>query len=434
MKRRSNETDGTSRTTSGQLANVVQPGLRFNEAQRLRRETMADETFEQNLLRMIAGTLHNLTVLTAAREMFGRSYFSLGVSEKAIVDQGGRFGWVCKFSKGVNSWPFLELRFPWKSASLVFSKIMGPQRRIAARRTRSMRFFEFTRVLSQADQRPRRRRISGIDPSVGMLRKVRSKDPQKGGGCDYARVADSMNTLHHISSWTLLVVALTLGTTLAVAEEGQPAPKTTVPNVAPAGGAEGSPEDFAWAKLCDKNEQTDNKQICVVKHEGPDPNTGIVLATAAVRSVEGEDKQSLLVGVTSAYSLVIPAGVEVKIDDGEPISLQYDVCIPSYCEAQTELTKEHLDKMRKGKQIIVAAINMQQKGMGFPLPLTGFDKAYDGPPADNAKYAEALQRQIELAKKAAEQPPAGAPQAGAQISAQPPADTTAQTKKPIATP
>ena len=248
---------------------------------------------------------------------------------------------------------------------------------------------------------------------------------------------DSMNMLRHISSWTLLAVALTLGTTLAVAEEGQPAPKTMLPKVAPAAGAaapaagaEGNPEDFAWAKLCDKNEQTDNKQICVVKHEGPDPNTGTVQATAAVRSVEGEDKQSLLVGVTSAYSLVMPAGVEVKIDDGEPISLQWDVCIPSYCEAQTELTKENLDKMRKGKQIIVAAINMQQKGMGFPLPLTGFDKAYDGPPADNAKYAEALrqlmeqarQRQIELAKKAAEQPPAGAPsQAGAQVPAQPPA-------------
>jgi invasion protein IalB len=256
-------------------------------------------------------------------------------------------------------------------------------------------------------------------------------------------VAHSMNTLRHISSWTLLAVALTLATTLAVAEEGQPAPKTTVPKVAPAAGAaapaaraQGSPEDFAWAKLCDKNEHRDNKQICVVKHEGPDINTGIVLATAAVRSVEGEDKQSLLVGVTSAYSLVMPAGVEVKIDDGEPISLQYDICFTSYCEAQTELTKENFDKMRKGKQIIVAAINMQRKGMGFPVPLTGFGKAYDGPPADNAKYAEALrqlmeqsrQRQIELAKKA----PAGAPQAGAQISAQPPADTTAQKKKPIA--
>jgi invasion protein IalB len=225
--------------------------------------------------------------------------------------------------------------------------------------------------------------------------------------------------------------ALTLGTTLAVAQ-GQPAPKTTVPKAtvpkatargaappagAPAAGAEGGPEESAWVKVCRKNEQTGNKQICLVQHEGLDPNTGIVLASAAVRSVEGEDKQSLLVGVTTAYSLVIPAGVQIKLDDGEPISLQYTVCLPTSCQAQMDVTKEIFDKMRKGKQIIVAAMNMQQKSMGFPVPLTGFGKAFDGPPVDNAKYEEARrqmmeqsrQRQIELARRAAEKPQAGAP-------------------------
>jgi invasion protein IalB len=235
-----------------------------------------------------------------------------------------------------------------------------------------------------------------------------------------------------VGSALFAALALTLGTTLAVAQEGQPVPKTTVPKAAPAAGAaapaaapagapaagaEGGPEESAWVKVCRKNNQTDNKQICLVQHEGLDPNTGIVLATAAVRSVEGEIKQSLLVGVTTAYSLIIPAGVQIKIDDGEPIPLQYTICLPTSCQAQMELTKELFDKMRKGRQLIVAALNAQQKSMGFPLPLTGFGKAFDGPPIDNAKYEEARrqmmeqsrQRQIELARKANEQPPAGAP-------------------------
>ena len=100
-----------------------------------------------------------------------------------------------------------------------------------------------------------------------------------------------------------------------------------------------------------------------------------MLGTAAVRSIEGEDKQALLVGMTTDYSLVIPAGVQIKIDDGEPILLQYVVCLPTSCQAQMELTKEIFDKMRNGKQMIVAAMNMQQKSMGFPVPLTGFGKA-----------------------------------------------------------
>ena len=98
---------------------------------------------------------------------------------------------------------------------------------------------------------------------------------------------------------------------------------------------------------------------------------------------------------------------------------------------------EILGGLRKGKQMIVAAVNVQQKTIGLKVPLTGFGKAYNGPPADNAKYEEAQrqmmetirQRQIDLANKVAdqkkvqgaEQPQAGAPpQAGAQVPTQPP--------------
>ena len=51
---------------------------------------MADENsaaFHDNLLRMVAAQLHFSNAMTAAREMFGRSYFSLGAGEKVAVDQ-----------------------------------------------------------------------------------------------------------------------------------------------------------------------------------------------------------------------------------------------------------------------------------------------------------------------------------------------------------
>ena len=48
--------------------------------------------------------------------------------------------------------------------------------------------------------------------------------------------------------------------------------------------------------------------------------------------------------------------------------------------------------------------------IGFPVPLTGFSKTFDGPPVDNAQYEAARrammekfrERQMELANKAAE--------------------------------
>jgi hypothetical protein len=48
---------------------------------------MAEEKFETSVLKMIAAELYFLAALNASREMYGKSYFSLGVAEKAAIDQ-----------------------------------------------------------------------------------------------------------------------------------------------------------------------------------------------------------------------------------------------------------------------------------------------------------------------------------------------------------
>ena len=48
---------------------------------------MAEEKFSDNLLRAIYAQLHFQSGLLAAREMYGKSYFSLGVTEKNALDQ-----------------------------------------------------------------------------------------------------------------------------------------------------------------------------------------------------------------------------------------------------------------------------------------------------------------------------------------------------------
>ncbi len=218
-------------------------------------------------------------------------------------------------------------------------------------------------------------------------------------------------------------LALALAAPLAMAQqEGQVQPKTTQPKAAPAaapaaggapaqapagapaaGAAAKAPAQDAWVKLCMKNEQTQNKEICLVNHEGLEPNSGMVLITAMVRKVEGEDKQQLIVRLPTAYALVIPAGVQAKIDENKPIDLQYMICFPAGCQAQIDLTPEVFDAMRKGKEMVVAAVNFQQKTMGFPVPLSGFNKAYDGPAADPVKYEEQRKQLMEMFRKKAEE-------------------------------
>ena len=161
----------------------------------------------------------------------------------------------------------------------------------------------------------------------------------------------------------LAACGLGFGMTLAFAQQVQEVPKT------PPGAAKKTGEETSWIKICMKDQKTGDKQICLVKHEALEPKTGAVLIAAAVRSVEGEDKQHLLVNLPTAYSLVMPTGVQIKIDEGEPIQLQYSVCLPTNCQVQMELSKDMSDKMRTGRQMFVAALNGQQKTMAFPIPL-----------------------------------------------------------------
>lgn len=212
--------------------------------------------------------------------------------------------------------------------------------------------------------------------------------------------------------WGATALALALAAPLAMAQqEGQAQPKSTQPKSAPtaaapaagaqapAGAAGQAAAQDAWVKLCMKNEQTQNKEICLINHEGLDPNSGMVLITAMVRKVEGEQKQQLIIRLPTAYALVIPAGVQAKIDEDKPIDLQYMICFPAGCQAQTDLTPEVMEAMRKGKQMVVAAVNFQQKTMGFPVPLSGFNKAFDGPAADPVKYEESRKQLMEMFRK-----------------------------------
>ena len=196
---------------------------------------------------------------------------------------------------------------------------------------------------------------------------------------------------------SLAAFVLGFGATLAIAQQGQEVPKTPPKPMTKTGSAQHNIS--AWVKVCSKNEQTKSTQVCLVKYEGLDPKTGDVLVAAAVRTIEGQDKQDLIVTVPIAYSLDMPPGIRIKIDGDEPISLQYAGCTPKSCQAQVELTNHVLDRMRKGNQMLVAAISVQQKPLTFRVLLNGFATTSDGVPVDEAKYRETRARAIEFAKR-----------------------------------
>jgi invasion protein IalB len=176
-----------------------------------------------------------------------------------------------------------------------------------------------------------------------------------------------------------------------------------------------------WVKLCEKAPSVAdaNKElnVCLTHHEQLESTTGMVLVSVAVRHIEGQEKEGLMVMVPLGMQL--RPGVLVKFDEGEPINLPFTLCHPMGCTAEVEATKDLLDKMKKAQSIAVGAINIGGKTIGFRVPMQGFEKTLAGPPADNEKYKEERkrvmasirERQVEAAKKAKEDAAAKAPAA-----------------------
>ena len=199
---------------------------------------------------------------------------------------------------------------------------------------------------------------------------------------------------------------------LAPAKGAAPAPAAA----APAAGAPqaADPNQSAWVKLCEKatlkkNDKEEKLDICLTHHERLDGNTGMVIVSAALREVQGNPKKHLMVMVPLGVAL--PAGLQIKIDeDKEPTKLVYTICHPGGCTAEVEATDEIVGKLKKGKQMMVAAMNVAAKPIFLPVPLNGFEPTLAGKPVDPEVYGKARaqlmsqieQRQIEMLNKAEE--------------------------------
>ena len=219
-------------------------------------------------------------------------------------------------------------------------------------------------------------------------------------------------------SSVLALAAAGLVSPASAQKSGEPAKKEAKK------GGEAGKKQSAWVKLCEKaafakkgadgKEAKDEKQICLTHHERLDGNTGMVLVSAAIREVEGQDKKSLMIIVP--LGMAIPAGVRAavysteqwekaskneKIDESslKPVELKYSLCHPAGCTAEVEADGAFIDSLKKGGGIMILALNAGAQPIGFPVPLSGFTAAFDGPPVDNTEYAKARGELMQAIRK-----------------------------------
>jgi invasion protein IalB len=157
-----------------------------------------------------------------------------------------------------------------------------------------------------------------------------------------------------------------------------------------------------WMKVCGKGQDTNGKKVCVVTKDGRLEN-GMPVAIVQLFEPEGQPK---MLRVTVPLGMQLQHGTRVIIDQDTPVNEPYKICFPVGCMSDYPVSDEMVKKMKKGKVLIVQAINMRGQPISLPLPLNDFAKAFDGPPTDPKVFAaqqrklqEELQKKAEAARK-----------------------------------
>jgi len=236
----------------------------------------------------------------------------------------------------------------------------------------------------------------------------------------YASLRTSRKSL--MSAVAMAAVMTGVAATTVIAQDAPAAKPAAKPAAAAAKPAAGNGSKTAWVKLCEKapivkrgedgKETKEERSLCLTHHERLDGNTGMVLVSAAIREVDGQNNKSLMVMVP--LGMALPPGLRAaiytkeqwaqaakneKIDESalKPIDLKYSLCHPAGCTAETEATPEILEQMATGGGIMILAMNAAAEPVGFPVPLDGYNEAAKGAPIDNKQYAQArgqLMKQI----------------------------------------
>jgi invasion protein IalB len=176
------------------------------------------------------------------------------------------------------------------------------------------------------------------------------------------------------------------GTSHSVAQPGAPkAQPKAKPKAAPAPTPQpqqgGQPEltySF-WTKVCQKGPETNAKQVCFLARDAH-VESGVPVVVVVLVEPEGEAKK--LLRVTLPLGVSLQAGTRVIIDNGQPFTGPYVICLSNGCMAEYEASNELITKMKSGQNLHVQGIYGSGQSISIPIPLADFAKAYDGPPTD----------------------------------------------------
>lgn len=133
----------------------------------------------------------------------------------------------------------------------------------------------------------------------------------------------------------------------------------------------------AWDIVC----SSANPDQCLMRQFGStaDGNKVLIVRIRKLDGIKTQDGKTVpgAIQITTPLGTVLPAGVQVKIDNGEPRTGVFEFCIPSGCVVRDAMSEPFLASFKAGRVAKMSFAILRQGEMIVDISLQGFTKAFN---------------------------------------------------------
>jgi invasion protein IalB len=128
-----------------------------------------------------------------------------------------------------------------------------------------------------------------------------------------------------------------------------------------------------WTKMCFR--RADGNSDCFISAAA----RGACYPSGGGVSVSIRDEKILNLLVNFATKRALEGGINVQIDQDNPILIPHPECFGLGCRGQLKIDREFIERLKRSQRITIDATDAAGQRIGFSFSLTNFSEAYDGP-------------------------------------------------------
>ena len=141
-------------------------------------------------------------------------------------------------------------------------------------------------------------------------------------------------------------------------------------------GAEGAIKDKHgdWETRCETPPGAAYQQCAIVLSVVDADRPNLTLVVIVLNSA---DRKARLMRVIAPLGVLLPAGVNLRIDNEDMGRLNFLQCVGNGCIAQVAMEEKLVAKLKTGKTMTLGVFQTPEQGVGVPASLAGFKEAYE---------------------------------------------------------